>query len=644
MLEMRNGETFLRLREDLEYLEYGNSGKTWSTGKPFRFSWDGGVTISAADIRKKQVRVSENEIGIDLAGFVFAARFPGNSYCRPAPEYTPDLGMHLSLCLDGDDLVIRASPMEHVGSLHMHVMLAQGLMQVSTEEKAEVYIPSDYGMRFDCPRRDIWSRSFEPSAAWSLPVHGVFTPEGGLGMWCEDPDRDYVMACNTGREPALSLICREIYDDMANEKREIRFMLFGPGENFRSLALRCRELRKKTGRFVTLCEKAEKRPVAAQLPGTVFWKHNVYFDHRPPGVNRTYSLYTAGPEWHENEGMPGNWTAEEVFETARERGFDRVTVCNTGWNRDGFDAGYPARFPVSAERGGEEGFRRASGMAQAMSPGYFLNVHDNYQDAYETDAFDAGEMVQPYPGTPLRGGVWRGGQAYVMCSANGLRYARRDIPRLAEISGKGCMYIDVFANCPLLCCRAPGHMQTRRQDWMSKREICAVALQYVGALAVEGCGTDLYADLIDIGAYGNLHFGQFPPRSDGPHPVPVPLWQMVYHDCVLNYFGEGYSPVHGSEYRLYQALYTLLPTSSDDHAKRISFELRSAFTAAMTDFEDLVPRWVSVDPDGSFHTHGVARSRYENGTQVIANFEDTPFAWAGHEIPPRDFLVLGTEA
>ena len=156
------------------------------------------------------------------------------------------------------------------------------------------------------------------------------------------------MACNTGSEPALSLICREIYDDMANEKREIRFMLFGPGENFRGLALRCRELRKKTGRFVTLREKAEKRPVAAQLPGTVFWKHNVYFDHRPPGVNRTYSLYTAGPEWHENEGMPGNWTAEEVFETARERGFDRVTVCNTGWNRDGFDAGYPARFAAPA--------------------------------------------------------------------------------------------------------------------------------------------------------------------------------------------------------------------------------------------------------------------------------------------------------
>ena len=121
------------------------------------------------------------------------------------------------------------------------------------------------------------------------------------------------------------------------------------------------------------------------------------------------------------------------------------------------------------------------------------------------------------------------------------------------------------------------------------------------------------------------------------------MWQMVYHDCVLNYFGEGYSPVHGSEYRLYQALYTLLPTAFDDHAKRISFGLRSAFTAAMTDFEELKPRTVTIDEDGSFHTHGVARSVYADGTEVIANFDSEPFVYLGKTIPARDFLIIGKD-
>ena len=114
---------------------------------------------------------------------------------------------------------------------------------------------------------------------------------------------------------------------------------------------------------------------------------------------------------------------------------------------------------------------------------------------------------------------------------------------------------------------------------------------------------------------------------------------MVYHDCVLNFFGEGYSPVHGSEYRLYQALYTLLPASFDDNSRRISFGLRSAFTAAMTDFEEIRPRTVTFDPDGSFHTHGVARSVYADGTEVIANFDDEPFSFGGELIPARDYLI-----
>jgi len=637
MYELRHERTFVRLSDDLETLEYGRGSLCYRANSPFRFEW--AVSITPKNITNKTITATENEICIDFSGFVFAARFEGNSYCRPAPRFTPDLRVRICLRLEGEDLIINASPIENLENCSLRVLLAQGLLQSSTQETGALYIPCQYGLRYDFPRNDIFSQTYVPSASWSLPVHGIFTPKGGIGLWCEDPDRDYVVACNTDRAGTLIAQCRELYDSMANEPRELRFMLFPAGSDFRALARRCRELRRASGRFKTLAEKAQTHPVVAQLPGTVFWKHNVYFRERPEGVAKTYSLYVKQANWNENEGLPGNWTAAEVFETAKARGFDRVAVCNTGWNHGGFDGGYPTRLPVNAERGTNEDFRNAAKAAQALSPGYFLNVHDNYIDVYAGEEFRYEEMLQQLPGNPQIGSVWLGGQAHRLCSQNGLKYARRDIPRIAELSGPGCIYIDVSGAAPLYCCRSPLHPLTRRQDWETKRELFSFARDEIGALALEGCGTDHYADIVDIGAYGGLHASGFPSRADGPIPVPVPMWQMVYHDCVLNYFGEGYSPVHGSEYRLYQALYTLLPTAFDDHARRISFELRTAFTAAMTDFEELVPRYVTTHEDGSCRTHGVVRCSYADNTTVIANFDDAPFCCDGDIVPPRDFII-----
>ncbi|MBR3873125.1 MAG: hypothetical protein IKJ26_03045 [Clostridia bacterium] len=640
MYQLQNGNTFLRLSDDLQLLEYGRGALCRSAKSPFQFSWTG-IPITVDNISQKNVTATESEICIDFAGFRFAARFPGNTYCRPNPEYTPDLRIRITLRLDGDDLVITSSPIENIdkGECRLQVLLAQGLMQSSTQSEAQLYLPIHYGMRFDCPRNDIFTHTYAASAGWTLPIHGLFTPEGGIGLWCDDPDRDYVVSCNTDRAGTIGVQCRELYEEMANEPRQMRFMLFDAGADFRQLALRCRELRIASGRFKTLKQKAETHPVVAELPGTVFWKHNVFFHDRPEGIEKTYSLYVGRSGWNENEGLPNNWTAEEVFGTAKERGFDRVAVCNTGWNRYGFDAGYPTRLPVNPERGTAEEFHAAANAAREMSPGYFLNVHDNYIDAYQGEEYRDDEMLQKLAGTPDIAGIWRGGQAHTMCPTCGLKYARRDIPRIAEMSGPSCMYIDVSATWPLSICRSKDHPLTRRQFCETNRELFSFARDQVGALAVEACGTDHYADVIDIGAYGGLHFTGFPARADGPVPVPVPMWQIVYHDCVLNYFGEGYSPVHGSEYRLYQALFTLLPTSFDDHAKRISFELRSAYTAVMTNFEEITPRTVTIDEDGSFHTHGIVRSTYDDGTEVVANFNEEPYEFEGETIPARDFIV-----
>ena len=220
MYEIQNGSTFLRLSDDLEMLEYGKGKLCFRAASPFQFSWTG-IPITPSSMEHRNVTVTDSEIHIDLAGFVFIARFPGNSYCRPEPGFAPDLRVRISLKLDGDDLVISSSPIENIdkGECSLQLILAQGLMQTSSQQKAQLYLPIHYGMRFDCPRNDIFDRHFVACAEWTLPVHGLFTPEGGIGLWCDDPDRDYVVKCNMDTAGTIGVQCRELYDDMANEPR-----------------------------------------------------------------------------------------------------------------------------------------------------------------------------------------------------------------------------------------------------------------------------------------------------------------------------------------------------------------------------------------------------------------------------------------
>lgn len=638
MYSLIQNHTFVHLNEDLSLLEYGNAAVRFAAPAPFQVLWQD-RPLTAENMLRKSVTANPEEIRIEFADFRFSARFPGNSYCRPDRKYTPDFRFTAVLRLQDGELCIRVENVRVPAPNALKIIVAQNFFAFPTAESAALVMPVDYGTQLNFPRSESWQRTLHPSAEWSLPAHGLFRPQGGIGFWCDEPDREYELSVNMDAAGTARLECRHFFDAVNDTAREMRFMLFPAGSDFRALARRTRALRQASGRFRTLAEKMAANPEVAQLPGTVFWKHNVYYRSRPQDVQPGYSLYVARPDWNENEGLPNNWTAAEVFETARAAGFDRVNICNTGWNRDGFDAGYPARLPINPERGTEAELRAAVADARQLSPGYTLSVHDNYIDAYESsEEFRSAEMLQEIPGVPREGSIWRGGPTHRLCSVSGLQYARRDLPRVAELFGRGCIYLDVCAGIPLYCCRADAHPVTRTQDLANRRELFALAKRCFGGLAVEGCGTDHFADLIDIGAYGGLHCGWLPPRLPD-QPVPVPLWQMIYHDSVLNYFGEGYTGVHGAEYRLYQALYVLLPTGFDAHSLRLSRELRSAYTAPMVDFVELTPRRVCRQSDGSFRTFGAAMSTFGDGTRVIANFDDTELEFDGMRIPAREYRI-----
>ena len=128
-----------------------------------------------------------------------------------------------------------------------------------------------------------------------------------------------------------------------------------------------------------------------------------------------------------------------------------------------------------------------------------------------------------------------------------------------------------------------------------------------------------------------------PELGSVPLPVTVPLWQLVYHDSVLNYVAEGgYTTerfrISGGDYLAFLALYGLLPTQFDKKELYLSQTMREAYTSEMIRHEYLTP------VRNGFRA--VAHSLFGDGTEVVANFTDSPFLYEGRETPPHDFILF----
>ena len=435
-----------------------------------------------------------------------------------------------------------------------------------------------------------------------LPLDGFYGDDGGLAIRYPDRfDQWTTLAITNG--PCHIDTAQEFIRNLAEYPRALRLSFLAPGENYVSLAKNYRRHIEKEGNLFRLTEKIAANPEVGKLLGSVIWKHNVYWTPQPPpGVERDYSLYVLDKAAGDDEGKPNNWSAREVFDTAHAAGFDRVCILNTGWNRYGFDSGYPTRFPVNPERGTAEDFKASAKYGRSLSPDYILSVHDNYRDSYRNSPeFLFDEMFQTEDGAPRRGGIWYGGRCYLMCSAVGLKYAKRDLPRIAELSGRGCIYIDVLGCTSCEPCYHFDHPGSARDDAMRRKEILREAKRCFGAVATEGAPRDCFLDCVDLGAYITLS-----PWKNVLNAVPIPLWQLIYHDCVLNFAAIGHSGAMGAEFRAYQALYTLLPTAFDKFNLCISKQLRSTCLAEMLSHEFL---------DGNRQ-----KTTFADGKEVIADF------------------------
>ncbi len=410
--------------------------------------------------------------------------------------------------------------------------------------------------------------------------------------------------------------------------RRIRYVFFDRG-GYVAMCKRYREHSRKVGLLNTLAEKREENPNVDRLVGAV----NVWCWDRDPvawcremqslGIDRILWSHRCEPEAIREMNALGVLTSRyDIYQ----------------------DTMNPANFPK------------------------LRWVHDDWT----TEAWPDDLMLGP-DGDWRRGWRVKGkdGEWYpcgVLCDRQAVAYARRRIPPELETHPYRCRFIDTTTASAWRECYHPDHPMTRSESRRWKMEL----LRFVS----EGCGLVTGSETGHEAAVPYVHYFEGM-LSLGPYRVPdagrammevvedvpervakfqtghfyrLPLWELVYHDCVVAqwYWGDYNNklPALWDRRDLFNALYGTPPMFLFN--RRIWEENRDRFVrsyetatpvARATGYVEMTSHgWLTED-------HAVQQTRFANGVAVTVNFGDEPFTMDdGTVLSPLSHRVEGVDA
>jgi hypothetical protein len=303
-----------------------------------------------------------------------------------------------------------------------------------------------------------------------------------------------------------------------------------------------------------------------------------------------------------------------------------------------------------------------------MNPANFPKLHGIHGD-WTTEAWPKDLMLDAH-GDWQRGWEVRGkdGQWYpcgVLCDRQAVEYARRRIPPELATHPYRCRFIDTTTASPWRECYHPDHPLTRSESRHWKMEL----LRYIS----DGCGLVCGSETGHEASVPYVHYFEGM-LSLGPYRVPdsgrnmaeildevpervakfqtghyyrLPLWELVYHDCVVAqwYWGDYNNklPSLWDRRDLFNALYGTPPMfmfRRDYWEKNRERFVRSYQTIApmarATGYSEMLSHcWLTDD-------HAVQETRFANGTVVTVNLGNRPHELEdGTLLEPLEHRVQG---
>ncbi len=303
-----------------------------------------------------------------------------------------------------------------------------------------------------------------------------------------------------------------------------------------------------------------------------------------------------------------------------------------------------------------------------MDPANFPKLRGVHAD-WPTEAWPHDIMLD-VRGNWIRGWAVRGkdDQWYhcgVLCDMRAIEYAqKRILPQLATHPYR-CRFIDTTTASPWRECYHPNHPMTRSESKKWKMELLRFVSEQCGLVTGSETGHDAavpyvhyFEGMMSLGPYRVPDAGrnmlqiweEVPERVakfQTGHFYRLPLWELVYHDCVVAqwYWGDYNNklPALWDRRDLWNALYGTPPMFMftrqfwQAHRDRFVQSYRTATPVARaTGYVEMTShRWLTPD-------RAVQQTAFANGVRVTVNFGDRPYVMDdGYRLEPLGYRFEG---
>jgi hypothetical protein len=306
--------------------------------------------------------------------------------------------------------------------------------------------------------------------------------------------------------------------------RRVRFCFFDQG-NYVDMAKRYRQHVREIGHFVSLKEKIARNPLVGKLVGCPVIHTSILYHIQPES-----SYYHKDDPAKNHRLVTFEQRAGHLRQLAK-KGINRAYVHLDGWGFRGYDNLHPDVLPPCPEAGGWEGMKRFAATCEEL--GYIFAIHDQYRDYYlDAKSYDPRHTILDPKGNRPHGNTWFGGNQSILCSRLALGHVKKNYLSLLNhgVKVRGA-YLDVFAVVPPDECYNPEHPASRT-DCLKYRGMCLDFIRAMGGIVSSEEPADWAVPHIDL-----VHHGPYalaPNPGHGPAMgIPIPLFNLVYHDALL---------------------------------------------------------------------------------------------------------------
>lgn len=428
------------------------------------------------------------------------------------------------------------------------VSLLDQVLSVTNGEQGYVLVPVREGLLIPADSGRAFAHRFDTSAyeGCHMEMLGVVKNGAAALLTWDDP---YVAAdVKSTLGPASSGSHQQTVTPslvLSRSARTFQLHFLGRGD-YVSIAKAYRMVARKKGLLVSWDQKLKQDPERAKLFGAAnikLWS----------ALSRRMNADST-----KEESVHVNWTFDEAAQVAEhyknDLKLDHVLFTIGGWIHRGYDNQHPDILPAAPECGGDAAFSDCA--RRVLKLGYLFCLHDNYQDIYrDSPSWSERLIMKTENGKLAKGGRWAGGQAYLTCSQMALGLAERpqNLPGVKKLSDANAYFIDTTYAAGLQECYDPAHPLTRADDMKWKQRLSDYARSIFGVFGSEDGRewaiphSDFFEGLSGVSGH-HFHDAALTEKLGAE---PVPLFELVYHDCIAVYGKYGYNPREAADYVLY---------------------------------------------------------------------------------------------